>query len=468
MKNSVGKRLVKSFLLIILITVTAIDIGLILGFRYYYYNNVENELTNRLELSLDFFRRDYPDKSIEDILIDDNDVLWAHTNAEVQMLNEEGIVMMDSIGVPYKEPIKTNDIIAAKNGEIKSWVGKSPATNGSIMAVSGAITNETGQHIGFLRFISSLQEADRAIIKASLILLIMTALVTFITGIVSLILSRSIIRPIKELTDVARKMADGQYKVRANIWADDEIGQLASTLNTMSEEILKKDQIKNDFISSISHELRTPLTSIKGWAVVLKDAKPEEEDLISDGLSIIENESDRLSKMVEDLLDFSRYISGRIQLDKDAFNIAQTCIDVSKQMKPRAESNKVDFEIDLYEDIQIVVADENRIRQLLINLIDNAIKFTSEKGWVKFQSYCEDNQFIMIVSDNGVGINKEDLLHVKEKFYKGKHSKSHSGIGLSISDEIAKLHNGTLEIFSEENIGTTVKVMIPFNNEEDE
>ena len=134
-------------------------------------------------------------------------------------------------------------------------------------------------------------------------------------------------------------------------------------------------------------------------------------------------------------------------------------------MRPRAESNKVEFFINIKDDKALIIGDENRIRQLLINLLDNAIKFTSEKGWVKFSANQEGNNFVILVSDNGVGISKEELEHVKEKFYKGKHSNSHSGIGLSISDEIAKLHGGTLEIFSEEKIGTTVEVTIPINVE---
>ena len=130
-------------------------------------------------------------------------------------------------------------------------------------------------------------------------------------------------------------------------------------------------------------------------------------------------------------------------------------------MRPRAKSNNIEFITEFPEEAILLYADENRIKQLLINLLDNAIKFTSDKGWVKFQMSREDNFLHLMISDNGMGMTKEEIAHVKEKFYKGKHSKSHSGIGLSISDEITKLHNGNLEIFSEENIGTTVKVTLP-------
>lgn len=464
LKNRIGKRLVKSFLIIILIAISIIDIFLLVGFRYYYYNNISNELKSRLELSLDIYEKDFSNNSLKKLIYDDNQIFFSHTNAEVQILSANGKVLFDSIGKTDTLNLENINKDSFKKSNILTWHGKNPNTGESIMSVTGQILDESGNTIGYLKLISSLEDANRAIYKTMITLIFFTLIVAAITAVVSMIFSRSLVKPILELTDVANQMLDGNYEVRANIWQDDEIGELAKTLNSMSDEIINKDKIKNDFISSVSHELRTPLTSIKGWAVVLKDADKDEKELIDDGLNIIENEVDRLTKMVEDLLDFSRYISGRISLDKEIFNITKTCEDVAKQMKPRANNNKIELIVELTEEIELIYADENRIKQLLINLLDNAIKFTSENGWVKFQMYRKDDNIIILVSDNGVGMSKEDLAHVKEKFYKGKHSKSHSGIGLSISDEITNLHNGKLEIFSEENIGTTIKVTLPIEN----
>ncbi|RVU54936.1 sensor histidine kinase [Anaerosphaera multitolerans] len=461
MNRSIGKRLVRSFLLIIVLAVLTIEIFLVVGFKDFYYKNVETELESKLSVSLDYYNKFYSEKNLEDLIKENNNLMWSHINSEVQLLDSEGYVVFDTIGVLPSSPVDTVDIKSAKRGESNIYVGSSNYTNEVIMSVAGALTNDDGEIIGYIRLISSMQEANFAILKSSITTGMFGLVVVLITMFMSYLLANSIVKPIKELTSVAEKMVDGQYKVRSSVKTNDELGQLSKTLNMMAEEILKRDQIKNDFISSISHELRTPLTSIKGWAVVLKGAKPEERELLEDGLTIIENESDRLSKMVEELLDFSRFISGRIQLEKDTFNITDTCRDVAKQMKPRVESNKVEFINEIEDEKVLIIGDENRIRQLLINLIDNAIKFTSEKGWVKFQARREENNYVMLISDNGVGISKEELAHVKEKFYKGKHSKSHSGLGLSIADEITKLHNGKLEIFSELNIGTTVKVSIP-------
>lgn len=465
MRKGIGKRLVNSFLLIIIITVSIISVSLIIGFKEFYYNTIENELENRLIVSMDSYNKFYSDKSIEELLIDDTDLLWGHINAEVQILDKNGFILMDSIGAIPDDAVDTSDLVNARSSGISSWVGYNKYADEMIMAVTGALKNNNGDIIGYLRFISSMEEANAAILRTSLTIGLLSLLVVAITTFVSVLLANSIVRPIKELTTVANKMADGQYKVRSTVDTEDEIGQLSRALNSMAEEILKKEQIKNDFISSISHELRTPLTSIKGWAVVLKSAKEDEQELINDGLTIIENESDRLAKMVEELLDFSRYISGRIQLEKDTFNISDTCNDVAKQMKPRAESNDVKFITEIEDEKALVIGDDNRIRQLLINLLDNAIKFTSKDGWVKFKASTDEGKYVILISDNGMGISKEELSHVKEKFYKGKHSNSHSGIGLSISDEIAKLHGGSLEIFSEEKIGTTVKVTIPMSSE---
>lgn len=467
MKNKIGKRLVRSFLIIILITISIIDIFLLFAFSSYYYNNISKELIQRMEVSLEIYRRDYSDKSIEDLIYEDSDIFLSNTNAEVQILDKDKNLLSDSIGRLASNPIETSDVLAAERGEIKTWKGEESQTGESIMSVAGPIKNNEGETIGYLRFVSSMEEVKAAIFKTIISLLIFTLFVALLTTTVSLLISKSIVRPILELTEVAKTMLKGNYEEKAKVFEDDEIGELAKTLNAMSDEIINKDRIKNDFISSISHELRTPLTSIKGWAVVLKDAKEDEKDLMEDGLNIIENEADRLAKMVEELLDFSRYISGRITLDKEIIDISQTCLDISKQMRPRAKSNNIELITDLPKESILINADENRIKQLLINLLDNAIKFTSDKGWVKFQMLKEDDKVQIMISDNGMGMTKEELAHVKEKFYKGKHSKSHSGIGLSISDEITKLHQGSLEIFSEENIGTTVKVSLPIEVEKE-
>lgn len=461
MSKSIKSRLVKSFMLIIIITVVILEIALINAVKTYYYKNVEDILTNQIEFSISYYLRYFSSDRLEDIIIDDVDVFWQHTEAQVQILNPEGKLLMDSLGVINHEDADIlPDVKKAIKGERGLWIGNVEYYNKAVMSVSIPIKDQE-QIIGVIRFISSLEETQNSINRVSILLLWMGLIVIVISGIVSVFLANSIVRPLQEVTKVAERMADGQLKVRSNIKVKDEIGKLSDTLNYMAEEILKQDGIKNDFISSISHELRTPLTSIKGWAITLKLEDLHENEILLDGLNIIETESDRLANMVEELLDFSKFVSGRISLDKELFSIKNTIEVMGKQSTPRANSNNINFKTEVDPELDLMIGDKDRIKQVLINVLDNAFKFTPQGGMVNLNGVKEKDYLILKIEDNGYGISQEDLPYIKDKFYKGKSSQSHSGIGLSICDEIVKLHGGTIEILSKLGEGTIVIIKLP-------
>lgn len=460
MKRSIKTRLVLSFMLIIIITVSILEIVLINGIRSYYYQNVEDILTNQIEFSTNFYTRYFTSSSIEDILIDDIDIFWQHTTAQVQIFSLEGDLLMDSLGVARSVDMQKSDIQDAIENGKGIWSGYINYDVDPVMAVSMPLRFQ-GSPIGIIRFISSLKHTNDVIGEISKFLITMGIMVVLITGLFSIFLANTIIRPLKEVTGVAERLASGQFKSRSKVEINDEIGRLSQTLNYMADEILRKEQLKNDFISSVSHELRTPLTSIKGWAITLNSEDIPDKDLLEDGLKIIEEESDRLTQMVEELLDFSRFTSGRISLEKDEFDIKNSIYKITMQLMPRAMDNGIDFKVDINEDIPFMIGDENRIKQVLINILDNAFKFTDNGGEVILNAFVTNTNLNIEIIDNGIGIPIEDMPNVTEKFYKGKNSKSHSGIGLSISDEIVKLHNGTLSIESEEGKGTKVVVKLP-------
>lgn len=461
MKKSIKTRLVINFMLIIVITVVIFEVVLTNWIKTYYYNNIENILSNQIQFSIDYYLRYYSTSPLEDTVLDDIDVFWQHTSAQVQILDRQGNLLMDSLGVVDKNINTFPDVRKAVGGEKGSWAGRVDYDEDMVMAVSLPMYDEN-QLLGIIRFVTSLREINAIVRFLSLLLIGMGLAVILISGMVSIFLANSIVKPLQEVTEVAERMADGQLRIRSNITLKDEIGRLSETLNYMAEELIKKEQIKNDFISSVSHELRTPLTSIKGWAATLKSEDLGDNEIVIDGLDIIENETDRLSLMVEDLLDFSRFVSGRIKLENDIFNIRDTAQIIGKQLTPRALNNKIEFNINIEQGFKPMLGDENRIKQVLINLLDNAFKFTPEGGKVIFNVYEDSSGVILEVRDNGIGILEEDLPRITEKFYKGKNSKSHSGIGLSICDEIVKLHDGTMEITSTVNEGTLVRVRLPF------
>lgn len=447
-------------MLIIIITVLILEGILLTGIKTYYYKSVEDILNNEIELSLDYYSRYYSSKSLNDIIIDGSDVFWQNTNLQVQIFDRDGKLLMDSIGSNTDGDKILFDVQNAIKGNKTKWTGTVEYYNHPVMSLSSPI-KDRDNIIGVIRFVTSLRQTNTLILKASIIMIAMGIAVIIISGVVSVFLANSIIKPLKEVTRVAGKMAEGEYRIKSEVYLDDEIGRLSDTLNYMSEEIVKKEKLKNDFISSVSHELRTPLTSIKGWAITLKSEELGDNEIIKDGLDIIEKESDRLSLMVEDLLDFSRFVSGRISLEKDMFQIANTLNLIAKQLKPRANFVKIKFNTNIQGDLGDISGDENRLKQVLINLLDNAFKFTLEDGYVHLNAYKNNENIIIEVEDNGIGISAEDLPKIKEKFYKGKNSKSHSGLGLSISDEIIKMHGGNMEILSELNKGTKIIVTLP-------
>ena len=214
----------------------------------------------------------------------------------------------------------------------------------------------------------------------------------------------------------------------------------------------------------LSHELRTPLTAIKGWTITLNSSETDKETLKL-GFEIIEKETDRLTLMVEELLDFSRLINDKVTLEKKQFNIKDLISHIESFMIPRAKKENIALVIKNNVD-EFIYADVNRMKQVFINILDNAFKFNKPGGRVEFDVYKIEDKIKFVINDDGSGISKEDLPKIKEKFFKGKSSKSQNGIGLSICDEIIQLHNGEFNIYSELGIGTKVEVIIPITKEE--
>lgn len=456
-------RLVGNFMLIILISVIAFE-GLLIYFtKYYFYKNVEGVLTNQIKIASDFYGKYFSNVDLKNNVLDNVDVFWRQTTAQVQIIEPTGRILMDSVGVLNKEPLDSSDFKDALKDEKGIFIGNEDYNKEKVIAISYPLKSD-GRIVGVLRFISSLKEIDKVILNISLILISIGVIVILIAGAISIIIAHSIVHPLKEVTSAAELMASGNLKIRINKEKNDEIGRLADTLNFMAEEIEKRDRIKNEFISLVSHELRTPLTSIKGWAITLKTDETNDRDILYEGLNIIEKESDRLTAMVEELLDFSRLVSGKVTLKREKTDIIKILEYIEKYMGLRAKRERINFKV-VYEELPFIEVDKDRIKQVLINLLDNAFKFTSPGGNVVLSALGEENLIILKVEDTGCGIGREELPHIKEKFYKGKNSKSQTGLGLSICDEIIQMHNGSLSIESELNKGTSAIISIPLKIE---
>ena len=227
----------------------------------------------------------------------------------------------------------------------------------------------------------------------------------------------------------------------------------------MADELANSEKIKNDFISSVSHELRTPLTAIKGWSETILEMRSA-ETLIK-GMRVITTETERLSSMVEELLDFSRIQNNRLMLQKDNTDILAELADAVLIYTERAAKNGIKINYHEPDGVAMIFGDKNRLRQVFLNIIDNAVKYTGNDGVINVEAVLKENSVEIRVSDNGCGISADDLPKVKNRFYKANNTVRGSGIGLAVADELTGLHSGKLEIESEIGKGTTVTIILP-------
>ncbi|HEY5588503.1 MAG TPA: HAMP domain-containing sensor histidine kinase [Candidatus Paceibacterota bacterium] len=458
--NSIRTKLAGSYLLVILITVIIVEGFLMAATKKYYYKSLESNLSNQLKLSTSFYNTYLDSAGVKENVANNVDVFYENINAEVQIIDLKGYVIMDSLGSIPVEKLEGKDFKAALGGEIGSIIDRQKYENEGVMTVAYPLFYN-GKVNGVLRFITSLKKIDEDIYALSRFFLITGGMVIILSGIVSLFISNIITNPIKKIMVGAEKMASGNFNEKININSDDELGQLAKTLNYMTDEILKSERLKNEFIASVSHELRTPLTSIKGWSIVLNSSKLEDEEELKEGLCIIEQESDRLTFLVEDLLDFSKLSSGKVSIKKDFVNLKDILINIKMQSLPRELKENIQLILEIEENLPEIFVDRNRLKQVLINILDNSFKFTPNGGNVSIRAHLEAENIVIKIIDTGCGIPKDELPRVKEKFFKGKNANSKNGIGLSICDEIIKLHGGKLQINSVIDKGTEVCIIIP-------
>ena len=276
------------------------------------------------------------------------------------------------------------------------------------------------------------------------------------------LITRRAFRPVRRIIQTAKEIGEGDDLSRRIALGEgrDEIYTLAAEFDRMFARLEKAFETEKQFTSDASHELRTPLTAIKGWAETMQGGGMDDETF-DKGMSVIIRESERLSGIVEELLDFSRMQSGRMTLTMDKIDILAELGEAVYMFSERAKS---EHKYLLYEEPRMlspVLGDINRLRQVFVNILDNALKYTGEGGTISVVASEENGYIRVAISDNGCGIPPEHLPNVKKKFYKANQTVRGSGIGLALADEIMRLHSGSLEIESHENVGTVVTIRIP-------
>ena len=267
--------------------------------------------------------------------------------------------------------------------------------------------------------------------------------------------------PLNRLTEHARHISSGSYGEKAEGFDDDEIGELAEEINNVSEKTALAEKTRTEFISQVSHELRTPLTAITGWAETIA-FDPEVQGDSLKGVHIISKEAERLTNMVTELLEFTRIQDGR-------FNLRIELLDIAAELEDALFTygelmRQAGIEVDYSEpeaEIPLIPGDPERLKQVFLNLLDNAATHGGEGKKVDVGLKAESDGVHITVRDYGHGIPEAELPHVKEKFYKGSSKNRGNGIGLAVCDEIVTRHRGRLTIENAPDGGCLVTVVLP-------
>jgi signal transduction histidine kinase len=277
-----------------------------------------------------------------------------------------------------------------------------------------------------------------------------------------LVASRYIVNPLKKLTDATKRLARGDFNVNFSMKQKDELGILADSFNHMAGELKQLEQMRQNFVSNVSHEIQTPLTSIRGFSKVLR--KPELSESERDRyLDIIEMESERLSRLSENLLKLASLESEHHPFHPSTISLDEQLRMVVLACEPLWSEKQLNIKLSLLK--TMLVGDEDQLQQVWMNILHNSIKFTPAGGTIHLEILHGMNTVEVMIKDSGIGISKEEQDRIFDRFYKVDSSRyseaGGSGLGLAIVRKIVDIHHGRIEVSSEAGKGTQLTVMLP-------
>jgi signal transduction histidine kinase len=318
---------------------------------------------------------------------------------------------------------------------------------------------KTGDNIsGAILFFSPVKALTDNITKINIIIWLIALILILLSIVATYINAKRISRPIFKMEQAARKIALGQATGDVVIKTNDEIEKLANSFNHMRKQIEDTEKIRREFIASVSHDLRTPLTSINGFIEAMQDGVVGSEEHAK-YLRIIHEETSRLSRLTDEILQLAKLQSGSIKLHREKFMIREIMETVLSSTKILIEEKEILFSTEFDAELE-VYADRDRLKQILINIVGNAIKYTEKSGIVSLKVVDMFSRVQFRVKDTGIGISSQDLPFIFEKFYradKSRHSnRGGTGLGLNIVKSLVELHGGEIWVNSEIGSGTEI------------
>lgn len=376
------------------------------------------------------------------------------------MSGDEPRLATSSINLDYEQPLD-----GASLG-LDQPVSKDVIINGQALRVLTRPLVARGTLFANVQVVALLETVNDARERLLLIMLAFGALGILGSGILGMLLSRKALQPINQITAAASQIAKTDDLSTRLAWTGpvDELGRLTNVFNEMMERLQELFSVQQRFVADVSHELRTPLTAIRGNLDLIK--RYGMDDL---SLEAIESESERMSRMVNDLLLLARADYGGLTLDLEPIDLDTIILETHQEGRVLIKDRNLSLKLEAFEPIRIN-GNPDRIKQLVLNLLSNAIKFTPDGGTITLRLDRIGDKALIQVRDTGIGIDEKDLKHIFDRFYQADESRRRmgdsSGLGLSIAKWIAEAHHGTISVQSEVDKGSAFTVELPVLSDE--
>lgn len=400
------------------------------------------------------------------------DALDTYLNATIWIINPSGRMILDS-----SAPVDVENEIVVENFDPTVTAGSYytvgdffDSFDETMLSVFAPITSDfkVKGYVVIHTSMSSIQEETDSLLNISYIMLV----ILFLLSLIILIFFTEIVYiPLRKITEATEQYASGNMHYEFTVESEDEMGYLAATLSYMASEIARSEDDQKKFVANVSHDFRSPLTSIRGYLEAMLDGTipPEMHEKY---LTIVLNETERLTKLTNSLLTLNNLNTKGMMLNKTDFDINTTIRNVAASFEGTCRQKMIAIELVLTGDEMYVEADMDKIQQVLYNLLDNAIKFSHHNSVIKIETTEKHNKIFVSVKDSGIGIPKDDLKLIWDRFYKsdlsrGKDKKG-TGLGLSITKEIIRSHGEHINVISTEGVGTEFIFSLPKSGMEDE
>lgn len=469
MRSGITRRWLRGSLFLTVLLVLLVESMFVYNFGRSYYNSVQQTMMRRFSSingQLKMYTGDTAQKTAANRSVALRRMVEQFADKdkyEFMLLDGYGSVIASSSGTGADGIVVQDDFNKAQDAPDGVGVAIYRTASGETVMAVCSLVPYAAEDVAAMRLVTSLTLVQAQLKSVFIVSLIVVAAILGFTVASGLYFVRGIVVPLGQVERIAASIARGELDVRLPVTGDerDEVDRLRGTINQMAEGLEETEKMKNEFISSVSHELRTPLTSIRGWVETLRTLDDPTDENYRKGLEIINNETARLYNMVEELLDFSRLQNGRLKMECCPLDLVAELTDAVLFCEARIQREGLMLAYTEPEEMIPVYADPDRLRQVFINILDNAIKYSAPGGRITVKIWQGEYKAFIEIIDQGRGIPPEDLENVKTKFYKGSNSVRGSGIGLALVDSIMTALDGTMDLKSTLGRGTVVTLGLP-------